>query len=487
MSVRQSAPVQALAFEVECREQRSSAPLNSPAVEVALPTPGFLRRNRTSVVLGIEILVSLVVMALVALADAASLAVFVVVAGTTLLVRYSAGRMLLRPGLPRLERVLRDTSVPFCVAALPVAAGWWTGSHLATAAQITVAGAAVALAAALLRRWVPTAQRVVVVGSAVAIAEAATRWADGRHVEIVGSLVIDAEMPRVPRPRTGSVHEFADASQIDRASLLRSHPDMVIVVPGPGISAEHVRRIGWALEGTTTALAVQNELDGISPHRLECTSYAGASLMHITSSKPTWFAATVKSVFDRVVGALLLMLAAPLLGGLVIAVRMTSPGTGLFRQVRVGTDGAHFTMYKLRTMVATAEADKAALKADDEGAGVLFKMQADPRITPLGRVLRKFSLDELPQLINVVRGEMSLVGPRPALPSEVAEYNSLERRRLVAKPGLTGLWQVSGRSDLPWGETVRLDNHYTENWRLADDAVILVRTVDAVLRSRGAY
>ncbi len=425
-------------------------------------------------------------MVLVAHLGTATLEVLLLVVGVTLVVRCWSGAGALGPGLPRLERVLRDTSIPFFLAALLVAAGHWSPEQLAAAAGLTVAGAGVSLAAALLRHWFPAVQRVVVVGSAVSVAEASTRWADSRRVKVVGSLVMSDGTPRVPRPRTGTLLPQG-SEDIDPAALLRARPDMVVLVPWQGMEAEQVRRIGWALEGTSTALAVQPELEGIAPHRLQCTAYAGVSLMHISSSRPPRVPMIVKGVCDRVAGLLLLFCAAPLLAVLMVAVRMDSAGSAIFRQVRVGADGKLFTMYKLRTMVATAEAEKADLTDEDQGAGLLFKMQADPRITGIGRVLRKFSLDELPQLVNVVKGDMSLVGPRPALPSEVVQYSSLERRRLVAKPGITGLWQVSGRSDLAWDDSVRLDNHYTENWRLADDAAILFRTVDAVLRSRGAY
>ena len=460
------------------------------------------RIDRSTWVLPVEITLACLVMGVVAVAGPASLEVALVVITSSLVVRYWSGRQLLRPGLPRLERVLRDTSVPFCIGALAVVGGRWSRAELVATLTIALAGAGVALAGALYRRLFPTAQRVVVVGTAVGVAEAATRWAASRHVELVGSLVVDGEQPSVPRPRQTQEHghdagviaglrapvaRVADASEIDGRALLRNRPDMVVVVPGAGLDAERVRRIGWALEGTRTALAVQSELDGIAPHRLEPTEYAGANLLHIASSRPAWLPALVKTVGDRVLGALLLLVASPLLLGLMVAVRATSQGPAIFRQVRVGANAREFTMYKLRTMVVEAEAAKSDLEALNEGAGVLFKLQHDPRITPIGRILRKLSLDELPQLVNVVLGDMSLVGPRPALPDEVARYSSLERRRLAAKPGITGLWQVSGRSDLSWDESVRLDNHYTENWRLADDAVILVRTVDAVVRSRGAY
>lgn len=441
------------------------------------------RRHR----LRVEVVASVAVMGIVAQLTSAALSVALVVGVASLLERYWSGEATIRPGLPRLERVVRDTAAPFCVAALGVVAGVWNRTDLAAAGAITLAGAAVALAGALLRRHFPTPQRVVVVGSTVSVAEAAARWSTSPEMTVVGGLVVD-EQPAVPRPRTGLHESFLDLSrEIEAAELTRLDPDMVLVVPGPGIDAECIRRVGWALEGTRTSLAVQAHLDGIAPHRLEHATYGGASLVHIGSSRPSRLPRAVKAAGDRLAGALLLLLASPLLAVLVLAIRTTSEGDGIFRQTRVGQDGSLFTMYKLRTMVTTAEAEKASLLDANEGNGVLFKMTADPRITPLGRLLRKFSLDELPQLINVVKGDMSLVGPRPALPEEVAQYSSLERRRLAVKPGLTGLWQVSGRSDLSWETSVALDNHYTENWRLTDDVTILARTVGAVLGSRGAY
>lgn len=435
----------------------------------------------------LEISASVAAMAVVAHLLGAHLSVTLVVLAASLVERYWAGSASIRPGLPRLEQVVRDTATPFSVVAVGVVAGFWGRADLVAAGAITLAGAGVALAGALARRHFPVPQRVVVVGSAVSVAEAATRWSASPEMTVVGGVVVD-EQPRVPRPRTGLSETFIDLTQeIDAAELTRANPDLVLVVPGPGIDAECIRRVGWALEGTRASLAVQSHLDGIAPHRLEHATYGGASLVHVTSSRPARLPLLVKTLMDRVVGALLLLLAAPLLGVLVLAVRATSDGPGVFRQVRVGQDGSLFTMYKLRTMVTTAEAEKASLLDANEASGVLFKMAEDPRITPLGRVLRKFSLDELPQLVNVVKGDMSLVGPRPALPEEVAQYTSLERRRLAAKPGLTGLWQVSGRSDLSWETAVALDNHYTENWRLTADLGILARTANAVLGSRGAY
>jgi len=188
------------------------------------------------------------------------------------------------------------------------------------------------------------------------------------------------------------------------------------------------------------------------------------------------------------VAAVALLLLSPLLLGLAAMVRVTSPGPALFRQTRVGLNGREFTCLKFRTMVADAERLRGQLEhLNEKSDGVLFKIRKDPRITSVGRVLRKCSLDELPQLINVLSGDMALVGPRPPLPAEAAQYSDEVRRRLAVKPGLTGLWQVSGRSTLSWDESVRLDLSYVENWSPQLDAMILLRTTSAVVRGTGAF
>lgn len=195
----------------------------------------------------------------------------------------------------------------------------------------------------------------------------------------------------------------------------------------------------------------------------------------------------MKRVVDRVVAVVALALLAPLLLALALAIRLESPGPAFFRQARVGRDHATFTIWKLRTMTRDAETALAGLAGANEASGLLFKVREDPRVTRMGRWLRRSSLDELPQLINVALGQMSLVGPRPALPSEVERYPADVRHRLVVQPGITGLWQVSGRSNLPWAEAVRLDQEYVDNWSLALDLRILLLTVRAVVRGHGAY
>jgi len=214
---------------------------------------------------------------------------------------------------------------------------------------------------------------------------------------------------------------------------------------------------------------------------------AGLPLLHVDHPEFTGAKQVVKEAFDKVLGMSALALLAPVFITVAVSIRLADGGPALFRQTRVGKDGRAFTVYKFRTMVLDAEDRKAQLTVSNEKDGVLFKIRNDPRITAIGAKLRRWSVDELPQLINVVRGDMSLVGPRPALPDEAARYGDYVRRRLVVKPGITGLWQVNGRSDLSWEESVRLDLRYVENWSLVLDLQILWKTCSAVLRGSGAY
>ena len=223
---------------------------------------------------------------------------------------------------------------------------------------------------------------------------------------------------------------------------------------------------------------------------VRATSAAAAALTEaaevVGNDAPARRPGTAYAVLNAVAALVLILLLAPVMLAVAIAVRLDG-GPVLFRQTRVGRDGTEFRMVKFRSMVVDAEARLAALAAQNEGAGPLFKMARDPRITRVGHVLRKFSLDELPQLFNVVGGTMALVGPRPALRREVDAYCPLAARRLAAKPGLTGLWQVSGRSDLSWEQSIRLDAEYVDRWSPAFDLRILFRTVGAVTRGGGAY
>ena len=263
--------------------------------------------------------------------------------------------------------------------------------------------------------------------------------------------------------------------------------DVVAVVSHPDLSGQALRRLSWALEERDVELVVSPGIIEVAGPRLSIRPIAGLSLLHLERPSATTGRMIGKQIFDRVSGSLLLLLASPVLFTIAACIWLGDRGPVFFRQTRIGVDGREFQMMKFRSMVVDAEKRLAALRALSDGNEVLFKMKSDPRVTRVGAVLRRFSLDELPQLINVVRGDMSLVGPRPPLPQEVAVYNDDAVRRLRVRPGLTGLWQVSGRSDLSWEESLRLDLRYVDNWSIALDLSIIWRTARAVLRGSGAY
>jgi exopolysaccharide biosynthesis polyprenyl glycosylphosphotransferase len=267
----------------------------------------------------------------------------------------------------------------------------------------------------------------------------------------------------------------------------RTGADTIAVTSASETAAQWLRRLAWQLEGTGIELLVAPGLVEVAGPRLHIRPLEGLPLLCVEQPRFEGWSRVVKDGVDRAVAAAALLLLSPLLLVLAAAVKATSPGPVLYRQQRIGVNGRPFTMLKFRSMVADADRRLDLLRADNESDGLLFKMRVDPRVTPLGRWLRRLSLDELPQLLNVLGGSMSLVGPRPPLPTEVARYDSQVSRRLLVKPGLTGLWQISGRSDLSWEESVRLDLRYVENWSLALDLLILWKTGRAVLTSSGAY
>ncbi|MEU9974943.1 sugar transferase [Streptomyces sp. NPDC051014] len=262
---------------------------------------------------------------------------------------------------------------------------------------------------------------------------------------------------------------------------------VVAVTPDPHWTPERLQRLAWNLEGSDAEMVVAPVLMEVAGPRLHVDAVLGIPLLRVSLPTFTGGRRAIKEVVDRVGAALLLMLFAPLMGVVALFVLADSRGGAFYRQRRVGKDGREFTILKFRTMVIGAHTARAELADRNEGAGLLFKLRRDPRVTRVGTVLRRYSIDELPQLFNVLTGAMSLVGPRPPLPEECAAYGPDIRRRLLVKPGLTGLWQISGRSDLPWEEAVRLDLRYVEDWSLALDTVILWKTMRAVLHGQGAY
>jgi exopolysaccharide biosynthesis polyprenyl glycosylphosphotransferase len=263
--------------------------------------------------------------------------------------------------------------------------------------------------------------------------------------------------------------------------------DAVIVAGHPSLGNTFIRNLGWDLEKSSAELVLSSRLTDVAGPRIHFRPVEGLPLIHVEIPQYDGAKHVLKRTLDMALAGGALVLISPVLVLIGLLVKLDSPGPMLFRQERVGRNGRPFHMLKLRSMVSTAEDDLAGLLDQNEGAGALFKIRNDPRITRIGRVLRKYSLDELPQLWNIVVGQMSLVGPRPPLPAEVRTYESHMHRRLYIKPGLTGMWQVNGRSDLSWEESVRLDLYYVENWSLAGDLMIIWRTFKIIIRPQGAY
>ncbi|WP_318241779.1 sugar transferase [Arthrobacter pullicola] len=270
-------------------------------------------------------------------------------------------------------------------------------------------------------------------------------------------------------------------------AVARVRADAVIVAGPTKGGSRYVQELGWKLEESATQLILTTGLTNVAGPRIHARPVEGLPLMYVELPQYTGGKHVVKRGLDILLSGAGLLVLLPVLATLAILVRRDSPGPAIFRQERVGRGGGTFEMLKFRSMVQSAEDDLESLLDRNEGNGVLFKMQQDPRVTQVGRWMRKYSLDELPQLWNVFRGHMSLVGPRPPLPREVAQYGDRVHRRLYIKPGLTGMWQINGRSELNWKDGVRLDLYYVENWSLAGDLIILWRTVKMLRRPVGAY
>ncbi len=422
----------------------------------------------------------------VALVVRADVTTAVVVVLLSVVIKFHGGRAAVRPGFPHPGRMASDMALPFALVSSSVAFAGASTANLRSAAVIIAGITAADVAATLVRRWLQRPLRVIVIGDGAAIVRAVRRWGEDPALRVVGGLLLDDAEDTPPVSTLMGVRTIRGVDEIVEWVGLWA-ADLVVVTPSPGVRSEYVRQLSWLLEGTDATLAVMGVLDSTAPHRMEATVLATTTMIRVRPSRPSPYIRATKWCIDRVVSVALLLLATPLLGVLWLAIKLESQGPGFFTQTRIGKDGRSFTMYKLRTMRRDAEVVKVALAEADEGNGMLFKMRLDPRITGLGRFLRKTSLDELPQLLNVVLGQMSLVGPRPALPSEVEQYDDVVRRRLTVRPGMTGLWQVSGRSDLSWEQSVDLDLLYTDNYCLADDMRIGLRTVNAVVRARGAY
>jgi exopolysaccharide biosynthesis polyprenyl glycosylphosphotransferase len=331
-------------------------------------------------------------------------------------------------------------------------------------------------------------RKVVVVGHADVAADLAAmlRRETYHGLSVVAACVAGPGGPAVRRAGLDAVPVISGMGHVAEV-VQRFNADTVAVLACPEMSGVRLRDLAWELEKTGTDLCVAPALLDVAGPRTTIRPVAGLPLLHVDHPEFSGARRLLKDAFDRAFAAVALLVLAPLLAAVAIVIRLSDHGPALFRQTRVGRDGRAFTVYKFRTMVTDAEARQDQIRLLNESDGVLFKIRRDPRITPLGAFLRRWSLDEVPQLLNVLAGDMSLVGPRPALPQEAAVYGDHVRRRLVVKPGMTGLWQVNGRSDLSWDESVRLDLRYVENWSFALDVQILWKTWSAVIRGWGAY
>jgi exopolysaccharide biosynthesis polyprenyl glycosylphosphotransferase len=339
-----------------------------------------------------------------------------------------------------------------------------------------------------LRRTARWSHRMLAVGTREAVCELVARTQAEPHA---GFTVVSACL-REPGPDlvfgdarvpvVGGIDAVDDAIRVGAV-------DAVAVTRAPEIGSEWLTQLAWKLEGSGVALQVAPALTNVAGPRIAIRPVAGLPLLHVEEPELSGRARLLKGVFERVVATFILVVASPVMLLTAIAITLETPGPVLFRQNRVGLNGRTFELFKFRSMVSNAERIRMEVARFNEAdpAGFLFKIRQDPRVTAVGRWLRRLSLDELPQLFNVLRGDMALVGPRPPLPTEVAKYGPDLRRRLIVKPGITGLWQVSGRSDLSWDDAVRLDLYYVENWSLALDLQIIWKTMFAVAFARGAY
>jgi exopolysaccharide biosynthesis polyprenyl glycosylphosphotransferase len=324
-------------------------------------------------------------------------------------------------------------------------------------------------------------RRAVVVGadpSGKSLAEdiAEAPW---EGLDIVGFVSINGSVPSEGvSPVLGSADALRDLTMEFQISDVLVAPS----VAGNG----HLGEVLSALDGVPVDLSVAPGMKGFLASRLNIFPVADRPLLSLERAELNASARLVKRAMDIVLGSLLLLLASPILAVCAVAIRLDSRGPVFFRQRRIGLRGRQFTIWKLRTMFKDAEDARVLLEDRNEAQGLLFKIHLDPRVTRVGRVLRRLSLDELPQLINVIAGDMSLVGPRPPLPSEVQQYSDHIGRRLLVKPGMTGLWQVSGRSNLSFEDYVRYDLLYVQNWSVALDFYILLKTIPAVAFARGA-
>jgi exopolysaccharide biosynthesis polyprenyl glycosylphosphotransferase len=407
----------------------------------------------------------------------------VLLVGTWLLYSFAA--------LPAFERArsvkpaVRLVEMLGITTFLLVIAGAQNSTTVQHAMVATLAGPAVLAGSAVLHRQLMRRTPTILVGQVESVARLQKRWARRKDVNVVATCSWRSPHELAPAGAV-SDHSFTEVVREVLAAVNERQASSVVIASSRAFSNPALRHLAWALQRAEVECLVvadmSDHVEYLSPRRV-----GDQIALSLRAPNDHLMSLMTKSLLDRAAAAVALVLLLPLLIVIALLVRLGSRGPAIFRQERSGRDGRPFTMYKFRTMVVDAEQRLDDLRAGNQGAGPLFKLTNDPRITRFGRVLRRSSLDELPQLLNVVKGDMSLVGPRPALPAETSQYSEWVWRRLHVKPGLTGLWQVSGRSRLSWDDSIRIDLQYVNNWNLRLDLAILARTVRAVLSRDGAH
>lgn len=391
-------------------------------------------------------------------------------------------------------RVAHATGLAFGLLAIMFVVFEWGGIRAQLFTALPLGTLALLLSRWGWRRWLIAqraegrfASRTVVVGSRDDVEYAIRTLGPAGQLGylVVGVALLEGTGERVSVDGVDYPVTHGEDAVLRAAEIYGS--DTIVVASQPAGDPTYVKRLSWSLEGTAAELVISSRLADVAGPRMSLRPVEGMPLIHVKI--PTFEGASfyVKRALDILVSGAALLALAPVAAVIALAIKTNDGGPVFFRQARVGRDGQEFAMLKFRTMRVDAESELSALLAQNEGSGPLFKLKQDPRVTRVGQILRKFSLDEVPQFWNVLRGDMSVVGPRPPLPAEVTAYDGTVFRRLYIKPGITGPWQVGGRSDLSWEESVRLDLRYVENWTVMTDLVLMWRTAKVMITPQGAY
>jgi exopolysaccharide biosynthesis polyprenyl glycosylphosphotransferase len=406
----------------------------------------------------------------------------------------SRDRRVVGVGAAEYKRVMQATTTTFGMLAIAFLV---LGAHEAVVfftLSFPAGFVALLLSRWLWRQWLTrqrafghSLSRVIVVGQRRDVEKVVEQISSGSSAAyaVVGAVVDEREL-RTTQRSLGETTVYPGLARV--AEVARTlGVDGVVVAGQPRDDGDFIHDLAWDLEGGRAELILATSLANVAGPRIHFRPVDGLPLIHVEIPQFEGAKHLAKRAMDVVLASAALVLLSPVFALVALLVRADSDGGAIFSQERVGRGGRLFRIYKFRSMDSGAPQQLDALRSANEGSGALFKLREDPRITRIGRTLRKYSLDELPQLWNVLVGDMSLVGPRPPLPGEVSAYENHVHRRLFIKPGLTGMWQVNGRSNLSWEESVRLDLYYVENWSLLGDLILLWRTVRVVARPVGAY